>query len=309
MAEWLDEIRNQNTSEKDGTSEEKNGTLHIKLTKTQNFSPLNQSGKRQTEKQSSRIWIWIKSRFSQTFRFLKLRDVLIVVGLAIFVFLVDYLGFINIKSIDVTGTKNVPLDQVYALANKLDGQNFFFADIFTVKDEISKNNNFVDKVYVTKIFPDSIKIEISEKNPDFLVCDLELNKYGLVDPHGYIILTGENSSECESISLQYNALLVQIPISSGNFEAGDTYDPYIISQIDTIQKFFLNLNIETSLISVHNDYCEVEFQGSRLALFSIDQPINEQLYRFEAVYNYAIQEMIDFEGLDLRYNKPILFDI
>jgi len=279
--------------------------------KLQRVENINKINKLETSLTSfnNKTLVWIKSRLSQTFRFLKIRDILIVVGLALIVFLVDYLGFINIKSIEVTGAINVPLDQVYALATKLDGQNFFLADIYSVKDEIEKSSNFVDKIYITKNFPDSVKIEISEKSTDFLLCDLELNKYGLIDEEGFIILTGDNSSECESIAAQYGALLVQNPISSGNFEANGTYDPYIISQIDAINKYFVNLNIETSSISVHNDYCEVEFQDTRLALFSFDQPIYEQLYRFEAVYNYTLVEMIDFEGVDLRYNKPILFDI
>ena len=93
-------------------------------------------------------------------------------------------GFI-IKNIEITGIKHLNKKDVIKIVKSFNNTNIFSVNIKKIHKEISKNT-WVEETSIQKVYPDTIKIFLKEKEP----IAIWQNKYGnnLITKNGEIIL-------------------------------------------------------------------------------------------------------------------------
>ena len=116
----------------------------------------------------------------------------------------------NIKDIRVINNVNVPTSTIISLSGLKTGDNLFaFLDI-NVENKI-KENAYIEKVKIHKKIPDTIELEVQERNPEYCVQVLE--SYAYIDQQGYIL---EVSKENRGLTVLKGAKTSEEELTEGN---------------------------------------------------------------------------------------------
>ena len=127
--------------------------------------------------------------------FLKWAILLILLAGAIIYFMMSPL--FNIKGIYVIGNEKVNSKLIANLSELQEGNNIYKFNKIKTIDKI-KTNPYISDVKVSRVLPDKVKIEVSERTTTFLI---ELgNAYIYMDNQGYILEISEEKLELPLIS-------------------------------------------------------------------------------------------------------------
>jgi len=91
----------------------------------------------------------------------------------------------KIKSFEFIGNKEVEDGEILEAISSVKGKSLFLTNAFTISDTIKQNFPLFKSVVVKKIYPDLIKVIVSEKEPQLIL--INLNGSYLIDEEGFVI--------------------------------------------------------------------------------------------------------------------------
>ena len=170
----------------------------------------------------------------------------------------------NIKNIVINGNNQLTQEEIYNLSNIKLNDNIFLTFNLVAKVRI-KQNPYIEDVKITKIYPNQIKIEITERTKEFQILT-DLGTYIYIDQQGnildssteklnYITITGFEITEeraKEITRLEENDLekmenILHILDEAQKIEIKDK-----ITQISTKEEYILYLEEQNIIINLGN---------------------------------------------------------
>lgn len=103
----------------------------------------------------------------------------------------------NIEEISVKGNKQLTNQQIFSLAEIKIGDNIF-SKIGIVTKVRLKQNGYIEDAKITKIYPNKIEIEVTERQKQFQI-KTEEEGYIYIDEQGYILQYGVDKLEIPTI--------------------------------------------------------------------------------------------------------------
>lgn len=242
----IDENLNSKNMYKNKNNSKRQNTSH-KVNQSQNKKPQannKKKRKKQADDKSARIKKAkvIKKLFTWT--------ILIGIIVGIITFLCKSEIF-NVCNIEITGNSQVSQETILQLSEIDLKDNIFLSNIIKAKRKISENP-YVKEVKIKRVLPDTIKIEIKEKQKEYM---LQVDgKYAYIDKNGEILEITETKIE--------NLIMLQgYSTSKEKITLGDTISEDDIDKLDDIQKILknsekigINDKITTINIKDKNDY-------------------------------------------------------
>ena len=98
----------------------------------------------------------------------------------------------NIAKIEVTGNSKVQIENIKSLSGLKIGENIFKFNSSVISN--IKENSYIENVEVKRALPDTVKIEVTEREVKYQI-NL-INSYVYIDKYGYIL---ENSAEKKAV--------------------------------------------------------------------------------------------------------------
>lgn len=98
----------------------------------------------------------------------------------------------NIAKIEVTGNSKVQIENIKSLSGLEIGENIFKFNSSVISN--IKENSYIENVEVKRALPDTVKIEVTEREVKYQI-NL-INSYVYIDKYGYIL---ENSAEKKAV--------------------------------------------------------------------------------------------------------------
>lgn len=166
--------------------------------------------------------------------------ILLIGGLMVFL----RSDFFNIKSITVEGNEYVSSDTILTCSNIQIGQNIFDFKADELQDQL-KTIARIKKVSVVRIYPDKVKIVITERQP--IVYIYSEGQYYAVDDEGIVVEVG--SSNISTGAVVVSGLSdIQIP------DVGREFDFNATAQTQTVfnvVNFFIENNLLSSVSEIY----------------------------------------------------------
>lgn len=156
----------------------------------------------------------------------------------------------NIKNIRVVNNSNVPTSTIISLSGLKTGENLFaFIDLNVEKN--IKENNYIEDVKIHRKLPDTIELEVKEREPQYSAQILE--SYAYISQQGYIL---EISKESKDLLILKGLKTPEEDLKEGNRLNLDDLERLedVIKIMSIAKKYEINEKVTSIDISSQNDY-------------------------------------------------------
>ncbi len=152
------------------------------------------------------------------------------------------LPYFNIKTIQVTGNKNISSEKIVELSKIYKGNNIFYVNTNNSKTSIL-SNPYIYAVEINKKLPDSVKINVKEREAVFYnVID---KKYFVVDKNGIVLQKRDDIKDMKLVKLDgFDYAKCEI----GKSLAND--DKRKIDALTSLADVILNSKIAVGIVSI-----------------------------------------------------------
>ncbi len=236
---------------------------------------------------------------------------LIIVGFCLNL-LIENTNLFKIHDIDVISLNNSEFKYIdsknieeismqYILEND---KNFFSLNPNELKNQVKNKSSYAREIFIEKIFPGGIVVQISEKKP--LILYIENTKCFLLDDKNTLIKSFKNKkNNCEDEYLSQDIVLIN---------STSEYDIYDENKND-LRFFDMIYQLIGLSRSLNNQIIKFEFYenimilydgSNRKYLFDQNSDIEIQLKNYVLVMNKIMTDKIEFRELDFRYERPVL---
>ncbi len=203
------------------------------------------------------------------------------------------LYFFRVKDISVNGTKQ--LSGVENYSNNL----IFFLKPSDIEKEILQNNPTLQKVHIELTYPSSLNIIVTEARP---IAKVKLEDgFMAVSTEGKILSKQRDDILTISIPITYYQ-----PIYFQGFAVGDLID--IKEVVDAV--YFIEetqkLALPIGRVDIRNENMIVLISEEREILVSSTKDTREQVAQLKVVLEQFRTKAIEFNRLDVRFEKPIV---
>jgi len=223
----------------------------------------------------------------------------IVIGLFILSLL---LGFWNIRVIDYSNSdlKYVDKGKLEEGFNNIYGNNIFSLKPNDVVFELKNSSGFIKSVYVDKVIPSKLVLEIQEYEPKYVFYFSNSCNLYSSDGERLMSLCEDCVSECKQMSLDWDVIYIT---SSDLLDEGERFIYYSeIADILTLLSEFgydiYDISIEKGVVVLSNE--------QHFFVFDITRDLEVQLSRFYLVGEKINHDNVEFKSLDLRFERPVL---
>ncbi|MDD3628156.1 MAG: FtsQ-type POTRA domain-containing protein [Actinomycetota bacterium] len=116
------------------------------------------------------------------------------------------------KSIEIQGNKHYKDEEIKTLVEDLTGSNIFEVNKKKIEDALTKKLSWIKEIELSKVFPDKIVIEITERKPCLKI--VYLGNYFLVDDEGVVLdkIDKESLDKYKDLILVRNAVNYSINV-------------------------------------------------------------------------------------------------
>ena len=230
-------------------------------------------------------------------RFYQLFSWLIIVFLFFTLVLVFY--FLNlifkVKNIQIEGVDRKTT--LIGLENILQ-HNLILLNKSKTERQIKQVNPQVKEAKVTKIFPDTIKINIALYKPEIIL--VGQNVYFYLSEDGRILFKSKNKDLSLPVIYYYQKLNPYI------FQPGDWLNYSDIKTAIKLEKIFSDLGIKIERVDIGGDDMIVFKEGKRSFIFSLKKDVKIIENELIKIIRQFKIEGKDFTSLDLRFDKAIV---
>lgn len=137
---------------------------------------------------------------------------LFIFMVSIMVLLCLKLKYFNITSIEVSGNKIIPSDEIIKISDIYAGNNIFYANTSRSRKKILAQNAYIMEVHISRKLPSTIEIDVKERKAKYF--SEKDNKFLLIDSNGVILQ--------EKDSLKNFKLIKLLGIEADKLHPGDT---------------------------------------------------------------------------------------
>ena len=234
-------------------------------------------------------------------------------------------GLWNVKKIEIINMdKSYSGEQAgYNIKMYMDkyvvGRNYFSINTRDIQRALYSEVANLKWVKVEKTMPNKIVLFVKEFEPKY-VLNLEQGSCKVLSREGYLLFTiCENDTEkeekekkdvllecCREFSNGNNLILFQskeLVLSSLEYGRKKLL---LIEDIQNIVKVIETSSYEIVHIEVENDILEIEELDGRKFKFSLGKDIDIQLRRYIIVLSKIRNDSLEFQTLDLRFERPVL---
>jgi cell division septal protein FtsQ len=195
-------------------------------------------------------------------------------------------------------------NETILLGEYLNSENLYFEiDLKRIENDIQSISPFIEKVFISKIFPNRLKIEIKERTP-FVALEIEQKRCILLDNSGFVLEIEE--SNCNEIVAKYTTILVKSDDPKINFVKGTASIYYQLLKIEDILKVMNKYQIPVTSISIKENIAIFNSVKEKKYIFSFNQDIQIQLSRFIAVLSQLEKKSYTYKQIDFRFKRPVL---
>ena len=226
--------------------------------------------------------------------------------IALFFYIFFYSPLFEIEHIEIRGLNHLDESNIYDEISYLEGENFFLSDLPTARSKIVGENIFVEEIHTEKVFPNTVIVNITEREP-FLLANNAITGCHLLDLNGYV-LSPEGSS-CSDLRENYNVIeIVGIDIDNFEFLYGTTSQFYLASKIHEIMNVLSHYAYRVEAMQLNNQVLDIELTNDRTIVFSLSDDLDLQFKRLIILTQQIRTDSIDFEMMDLRFERPVLLE-
>lgn len=231
-------------------------------------------------------------------KFLKpLKFLLLFLILCLLLFVVVFFTdkFFLIKKIELISDKRFDMSNKDQLINK----SLIFIDKSKVARDIVQKNSYIKTAVVEKVWPATLKITVAFYNP---TAALIVNKgfFDLSSDGRILIKNNENKQALPTINFYQK-------LNNNFYQTGDW-----IEYKDIIQALFFieklnQINLIPLTIDIGGeDMLVFKLDKGKKIIFSVRKDKEEQDYILETIVRQFKIQGKEFQGIDLRFNKPII---
>ncbi len=255
----------------------------------------------------------IHRKLSRTPTF-KISKVAAILGAIFFtLYFITRLNIFFIEDIEITTLEGTPFEYISESSveeSLIDyiGVRLFSLDTEIVEKKVRSEVPFAKEVYVTKRFPDTLVVRITERDPAIKISQLNNAKSNevILDEEGNVL------DSCLSFPETCKQLpLCQIESDPSEFELGS--NPYLPEVLDALEisEIFTYAGEEYGDVTVskyfvpESEVIVADLGGTR-AIFSGEKDLVEQAQDFLDTRKGLIENSRPYKEIDLRYDRPVV---
>ena len=241
-----------------------------------NFTKKNEQKANKKSKQSNGAKSHLKNKHQKrkksSKKFIKACGILFIIGIiAVFAFTAP---IFNIKSIEVKGNNQIPIDTIISISKIKKGENIFKINNSVIQN--IKENQYVEEASIKRKLPGTIQIIIKERSVKYQI--KLINSYAYIDKNGYILETSSVKAEVPIIvgfNITENELLNKKRLEIIDLEKLNKISKVIDSSKATeIDKLITEINIENE-----NNYCiYLESQNKKVYIGNTNDLTKKMLF-------------------------------
>lgn len=270
----------------------------------------------ETEKINSKM-VGNKASVTTKNRAKRLLLIAILLGVIGVIVLGAYLGgFFNLEKVEVgrvDGTKlvNVSGSAIeISILDKFEERKLPFLSISEVTKLVDKSSPYIRYSSVEKIFPDTLKVQITERIP-FIIVE-SAGKCSILDPEGvvveqYIVGSEDTSvSDCNALNETKSLPILTSDDVKAEFKLSEKSSFYDIEKILLVVRALESRDYEVNSIRLELGVYTLGLEGDRQVVFSNKQDTEIQVKRLLLVLEQLDIDDLEFKTLDIRYERPVL---
>ena len=253
--------------------------IGVNSKKNQNMSNLAKANEQKANKKSkqsngakSHLKNKHQKRKKSSKKFIKACGILFIIGIiTVFAFTAP---IFNIKSIEVKGNSQIPIDTIISISKIKKGENIFKINNSVIQN--IKENQYVEEASIKRKLPGTIQIIIKERSVKYQI--KLINSYAYIDKNGYILETSSVKAEVPIIvgfNITENELLNKKRLEIIDLEKLNKISKIIDSSKATeIDKLITEINIENE-----NNYCiYLESQNKKVYIGNTNDLTKKMLF-------------------------------
>ena len=253
--------------------------IGVNSKKNQNMSNLTKANEQKANKKSkqsngakSHLKNKHQKRKKSSKKFIKACGILFIIGIiTVFAFTAP---IFNIKSIEVKGNSQIPIDTIISISKIKKGENIFKINNSVIQN--IKENQYVEEASIKRKLPGTIQIIIKERSVKYQI--KLINSYAYIDKNGYILETSSVKAEVPIIvgfNITENELLNKKRLEIIDLEKLNKISKIIDSSKATeIDKLITEINIENE-----NNYCiYLESQNKKVYIGNTNDLTKKMLF-------------------------------
>lgn len=229
---------------------------------------------------------------------------LFVIGV---VLLYNYSSLFNLKNISVypigkESFTNIQEAKANTLAQEYNDKKFFSVSTLEIQKRVYEISPYVDIVFVSKEFPNSLSILIGEKSP-FIYLQISKESCVILDEDSFVL------DNIKGICPKPNVIgVIQVNLDNSKIEfitrTVSNYNQLFIIK-DTI-KVLNEYGIPVLSVSISEDIVKYKSINKKEYIFSQNQSNEDQLARLVAVVTELEKKNYNYKTIDLRFKRPVL---
>lgn len=220
-------------------------------------------------------------------------------------------SILNIRQIDITGVGteliNIDPNRIQTTLEQFEGINYFSINLSDIPEVIYKEEPFAKRVVTTKQFPSTISLQIEERLP-FILLQIDKTSCVLLDQSSYVLKVEEYMEEnsCTDIASTYYVPILLIRDTKIDFKENTQSTYYVLEEISEILTVLDFYNYKTTNMILERQVLDLYFSKEKFITYSLAEDIQIQNQRFVVVIKEIQSQGIEFQELDVRYNRPVL---
>ena len=211
-------------------------------------------------------------------------------------------GLWNIRGFDYSGSKleYISESELDSYLSEYLGKNIFVLSLSDAEKKLFNSNGYIKEVYIKKILPSKLNILVEELRPSYLGYSSE--RCLLFADTGESI--SEVCNECEQECITNREGDVVYIKSNSSLESNGRL--IFFEQISSIQKVLSEFEYIMDIVSISNGIVEILDTQGHTFVFDITYDLDTQLARVYIVCQKIDEDMIKFNSLDLRFDRPVM---
>jgi len=219
------------------------------------------------------------------------------------------LGLFQINDVEVVGYGE---DLKYISAKKItrsikeERYNFLELKTNELSKKIKPSSEFIKDLYIDKIFPNKLKVEIVEYVP-YIYIEQNNEVCVLVTSDGYVIDKRDFvEDDCVDYFGKYSVPLLALDGNMVQFDKGQKSNFTLTKTLSDITSILAEYGYSCERMILKDSVLKLFFNKTSVIIFSISQDTNLQLARFISVAKELEKTGIEAISIDLRYRRPVV---
>jgi len=210
------------------------------------------------------------------------------------------LGFWNVRTFEYEGLTNVSKVELDSYLEEFKNENIFLLSPQQIQKKIIDSNGFIENVYVKKVMPSKVVVRVDEYIPYYIGYSSDICI--LFSKGGFAIK--RLCEECEDTCFEDQEFSLVNIKSDQNLESNRELIFY--EEFDSLLTLFGEFGYTITEINMKEGIVEIIDIENHLFIFDITYDLETQLARWYLVAKKIDNDMIQFDSIDMRFERPVM---